>query len=1160
MIQLKISDLFKTRKRFLRSAHLERDFRDPSALEGYIVTPEIQRSLDRLSMGLNSKSGQRAWRITGDYGSGKSSFALLLAHAFAGKDSDLPPQIRRSIDLGTVKEAHSRLLPVLITGSRDPLALAVLRGLVKALDDSFDKRAQFRCLSDMRSALGRPLERITDESVLGFIQQANSEVIAKNRCTGLLIIIDELGKFLEFSAQHPERQDVFFLQQLAELASRSGREPLFTVGLLHQGFHAYADQLSQSAQREWEKVAGRFEEVLFDQPLEQITHLIGAALNVADESFPRGWASNAVNSMRTAINYGWFGSAPPISSLTAGAKAIYPLHPTVVPVLVKLFSRFGQNERSLFSFLLAGEPFGLQNFSEIPATAESIYRIHNLYDYAALTFGHRLSVQSYRNHWNHIDSLVRSFPSRNTLEVAVLKTVGLLNLLGSSDLAPTEESLVLAVANATAEDEASVRKAIHWLHKEKHVLYHRGKSGGYCVWSHTSVNLDATYEEAGRAVGMARRVTGLIKERLDSRPIVARRHYIQTGNLRHFEVLYCSLLELDKVASSEDSRADGRIIIPLCESAEEVYLAARFATDLRDRPDTVIGITEPLGSLAGLIREVERWSWIQKNTPELKDDRYAQEEVARQLQSATQTLEKRVQHYIGLKQMSKGGATVRWFYGGTELSRIRTGTEFISFLSDLSDGLYSSAPNVHNELVNRRALSSAAAAARMRLIERMLTQGNIELLGMDPTKKPPEMSIYLSVLGQSKIHRRQGDSWIIAHPPATEDPCRLSPALGQIKQILDSRPDERISVESLFADLRDVPFGVRDGLLPILLVVVLIEHQREIALYENGTFLSHVGPEEILRLTKRPSAFELQMCRLKGVRLAVFEDLLGLLSIENASRSKARLLDIVRPLCVFVAQLPQYTRTTVNLSKNARRVRDVILNAREPGTLLFKELPIACGFEPFNLETRSQRNEATGRKFAQTLKASLEELRMAFPSLTDKMRDAIASAFEWPGGFNQTFRVSLEERAAALLVNLRDLDLKAFCLRVMDSNLPESDWLQSVGSFLASAPPSLWKDEDALVFNEKLQQVVHKFLRVESVLFAATGNKSADSLFRIALTARDGQERDQVVRLNDTEKREGKALEKNLAKLLNENTRISAYALSRLMWDLLGETDDRNNN
>jgi hypothetical protein len=993
-----------------------------------------------------------------------------------------------------------------------------------------------------------------DEHVLAFIRQANSEVIAKNRATGLLIIIDELGKFLEFSAQHPERQDVFFLQQLAELSARSGKEPLLTVGLLHQGFHAYADQLSQSAQREWEKVAGRFEEILFDQPLEQITHLIGAALNVAEDALPRGWASKAVSSMRTAIEYGWFGPTPPRSSLTAAAKAIYPLHPTVVPLLVKLFSRFGQNERSLFSFLLGGEPFGLQAFSDTPATVESVYRIHHLYDYVAVAFGHRLSVQSYRNHWNHIDSLVRSFPSTNDLEVAVLKTVGLLNLINSPDSTPMENSLVLAVADA--HREAAVRTAVHRLHKQKHVLYNRGKSGGYCVWSHVSVNLDAAYEEAGRAVGMARRLTALIKERVDSRPIVARRHYIKTGNLRHFDVLYCGVLELDKIASSERGKADGRIIIPLCETAEEVHLASHFATDFKNHRNVLIGITEPLGSLGGLIREVERWTWVQKNTPELKDDRYAAEEVARQLQATTQTLEKRVQHYVGLKQGANNGMSVKWFYNGAELRKIQTASDFISFLSDVSDELYEKAPIVHNELVNRRVLSSAAAAARMRLLERMLTHGGTELLGMDQRKKPPEMSIYLSVLAQTKIHRRAGDRWILSTPHPSHDPCRFLPALVRIRQTLDSRPDERVSVESIFQDLRRPPFGIRDGLLPVLLLIVLIEYQREIALYENGTFLSHVGPEEILRLTKRPGAFEVQMCRLKGVRLAVFEDLLGVLSVENASRSKSHLLDIVRPLCMFVAELPQYARTTVNLSKNALRVRDAILNAREPGTLLFKELPTACGFEPFNLGSRSQRTRASAGQFAQALKMSLEELRMAFPRLKDKMREAIAGAFDHPESFDQTFRDSVAERAQSLLVGLRDLNLKAFCLRLMDNNLPEPDWLESVGSLVASTPPSLWKDEDEIIFKEKLQEVVHKFLRVESLLFANARNKSANSLFRIALTMRDGQERDQVVHLNDHEKQDGKQLERKLSKLLGENARVSTYALSRLMWQLLEKNDE----
>jgi hypothetical protein len=65
---------------------------------------------------------------------------------------------------------------------------------------------------------------------------------------------DELGTFLEFAAHNPQQQDVFLLQRLAELAAASDKAaPMFLVGMLHQGFDAYAENLDPSTQREWEK-------------------------------------------------------------------------------------------------------------------------------------------------------------------------------------------------------------------------------------------------------------------------------------------------------------------------------------------------------------------------------------------------------------------------------------------------------------------------------------------------------------------------------------------------------------------------------------------------------------------------------------------------------------------------------------------------------------------------------------------------------------------------------------------------------------------------------------------------------------------------------------------------------------------------------------------
>ena len=113
----KISELFHIRNRFLRSAHLERDFQDPGVFSGYVMTDFARSCLARMAEGLKPRSGQRAWRMTGDYGSGKSSFALLLAHWFAGHNSSFPSHIRRVVDVHQLGVQRPRFLPVLVTCS-----------------------------------------------------------------------------------------------------------------------------------------------------------------------------------------------------------------------------------------------------------------------------------------------------------------------------------------------------------------------------------------------------------------------------------------------------------------------------------------------------------------------------------------------------------------------------------------------------------------------------------------------------------------------------------------------------------------------------------------------------------------------------------------------------------------------------------------------------------------------------------------------------------------------------------------------------------------------------------------------------------------------------------------------------------------------------------
>jgi hypothetical protein len=180
----------------------------------------------------------------------------------------------------------------------------------------------------------------------------------------------------------------------------------------------------------------------------------------------------------------------------------------------------------------------------------------------------------------------------------------------------------------------------------------------------------------------------------------------------------------------------------------------------------------------------------------------------------------------------------------------------------------------------------------MRVIERMFSSGDKEFLGMDPAKKPPEMSIYLSLLQQAQLHVAAGKGWKLQEPDKENDPCRLHPVLSKFREILESKTEQRVPVPTIFAELRQAPYGVRDGVLPILLVLMLLEHQHEIALYENGTFVSTVASEEILRLTKAPEIFELQLCRVQGIRRELFDKISEMLGVGHGpKRADTRWMD-----------------------------------------------------------------------------------------------------------------------------------------------------------------------------------------------------------------------------------------------------------------------------
>lgn len=1152
MLETKISDLFETQARFLRSIHLNRDFKDPSVLESYILTEQVRSILKRIAAGLTPNSGQRAWRITGDYGSGKSSFALVLAHLFSGKQSGLPSNLGNAVAFDQIGISPPRLLPVLVTGTRVSISSALIQSLYRALINVYERGREPNILKRLREFLSAELVADTaDTKALSLLQEAIDCLINTDKATGVLIVLDELGKFLEFAALHPEKQDIYFLQRLAEIAARSGKQPLLVVGLLHQSFHAYADQLSQATQREWEKVSGRFEEVPFIQAIDHTVNLTVGALGVRQELLAPEVVDRAVQAMESTHGLGWYGIATPLEYLRDKAAAMFPLHPAVLPVLAKVFTRFGQNERSLFSFLLAQEPYGLQDFARQELGRNQFYCLHHLYDYVRATFGYRIGLQGQRNHWHLIESIVSNFDSEDEFELNVLKTIAILNLIDDMYLLASKEAIALAMLPGLSGTQRSVEDVLQELHTRKHIIHYRGAAGGYCLWPYTSVNLERAYEDACRAIGSLPRISLALENYLEKRPLVARRHYITTGTLRYFDVLYVPVAQLPTILRTNDtSAAVGHIIVPLCETQEERQIALQFAQSLAllDSPNTLIAISQPLGDLAGLLQEVQRWQWISENVPELVNDTYAAEEVTRQLISAKQMLERRVHTSLGVHQSIEHMEAL-WYCQAKPLS-IPSRRSLFSQLSDICDGLYHQAPRILNELVNRDSLSSAASTARLKLIELVLASPSKPLLGLNPASKPPEMSIYLSLCKKTGLHQELPGGWAFALPSPQQDDCNVCSTFLRIQQILEDQEDNRVSVATIFSELRKSPYGVRDGLAPIFLAIFAVMHMQDLAFYENGSFLRDLSGHDFRRLIKAPVNFDVQLCRVDGPRTELFDALRIMLGLPPQEYGRAQLLDVVRPLFVFAARLPEYTRKTKNLSATALAVRGVLLAAREPGPFLFHDLPQACGFDPFEPNTRRSDDAA---RFTQVLKGTLDELEAAYPELRMRLKQALTRGFDLPD--QQQFRETLAGRAEAVAMQVAEPRLKAFCLRLIDSVLPQNEWLEALGSFVCSKILASWTDLDEHRFEIELNQLCTWFRRVETTLFKESRIGDGKMAVRVAVTQSTGKEVDRIIYVSSEEEEEIRPIQEEIMRIMRYNRHAGLIAASRALMQVLSQEE-----
>lgn len=974
-----LSEIVSIRTRYRRAVNLALDSRDACALDDILVTPLVRSTFERILASLENSNGERSFMLHGPYGSGKSTFALYVNALFSmgARDDSLPYEVLRRKERSLAKRfanlctAKRPWLCLPLTGRRCSIGQIVLEGVSRALD-SLPEGLQCENLRQRLDESLRTQGWLDSQNVLRLLEELRK--LAAREHGGLLIIIDEAGKCLEYALQDRSGGDVYLFQMIAEYAKRVTDKPMLFLTVQHQYFDSYLELSNTLLRHEWAKVQERFEPLEFTAPLSSGLQTLG---DVFKYEIPL--SCDLLEHIKTEAGKMLEAGAKLPAGMTSEmfidvCQRAWPLHPSVVLVLPLVFQRLAQNDRSIFSYLSSQEPHGFQEHCQ-STDCDNDCGFVRLYDIANYLLTNMTATLVQRPVARNLLEVLRNETDLEPAQAQVLRTAGILNALRYPCLKATESILTCLLPEGS-----NVEEALHTL-RRKELLTYRQFDETFRLWEGGSIDIEVLLKETRsklRCEGQA--FLELVRAYLPTRSLVPRKHCFETGAYRFFEVDYATSIEKQAAHRQEDTSSNAGTVLVLLpmDNRDSLEAAAKKAT--AEERSLVIAIPQQLDMLRQPAVEYACLRQLAKDTTELYGDTLALREYNALLADCERRLRQSADLLLDPRPAPYGNAC-KWFWNGEEQKAERH-VDVTRLLSDVCDTLYPYAPMIKNELIARSALSSAATSARNILLKKMISCADQERLGIQGF--PPERSMYESVLRETNLHVETEDGkWHLCEPTPDSPVYKIWKA---IEEQVFSTPGEIVPLPQVFERLVLPPYGVPEGLLPVLALAFILCRKSEVFLYREGSFLVRIDEATVELMQRRPQLFAISGVYLTSERKKLVEHYAAGLHVESTVPA------VVSKLFAAFGQLPAITKNSTMLPKRGKVLRDCFFTARSPEKLLFEDLPLAFGIPSLLTD------EGKAEDLVQAIRESMIELTGYADVVRCDCRDVLLSACGLPAG------------------------------------------------------------------------------------------------------------------------------------------------------------------
>jgi DNA replication protein DnaC len=1055
----------------------------------YIPTINAERVVNQISN--DFKKGTRSFTIVGSYGTGKSSFLWALQQTLQKK-----------------KKIFKNDINLLSNPSV---------GFINIVGDYGSIREVFA------DEFGVKVNRNLAQNLLSEIYNRYHDLGKKNPI--LVIVIDEFGKFLEYASQNNPEEELYFIQQLAEFANNDDHN-IILLTTVHQNLDAYANSLGKEQRLEWTKVKGRFREITFNEPVEQLLFL--AAKHIEDSKLEK----KNVKEFDKAIEIFKKAKAFNISEryVESIAEKLFPLDLTSANVLILALQRYGQNERSLFSFLESTDHTGMLSFN---STESPFYSIANVYDYLVYNFYSFINSKNNPDYssWSSIKSALErvesTFQENTNSYLKLIKTIGLTNLLASKG-SSLDRSFIEGYAKVCL-GISKPAELINSLESFKIIIY-RKYDKRFVVYEGTDLDIQSALIEAGNKINEISDITTLLKKYIDLPAIMAKEHAYKRGTPRLFEYRVSDV----PIMQEPVGEIDGFINLVFNEKNS---LDLIEYTSKQSKKAILYGSYKNTRAIKDLLFEIEK---TQKVIEENIDDKVAKRELENILQHQKNFLNHKL-----LNNFYSNGTEIAWYYCGKDVTdKIISKRSFNSFLSKICDVTYSFAPIFNNELINRHKISASIGSAKKNYLKALsLNWGQVDL-GFNPENFPAEKTIYLALLKQNGL---QPEPSQINFNPQVPENSSFRPLWDASIEFLNSAKANRRSVTEFIEVLSHSPFKLKQGLIDFWVPSFLFIKRDDYALFgEKAGYIPDIEDETLELIVKEPAEYEIKAFDIEGVKLDVFNSYRVLLDQPTKGKvSNQTFIETIKPFIKFYRDLPEYSRNTKRLGKESHAIRDAITRSKDPEHIFFEDFPQALGYSISKL----QASKTDLADYTKKLQKAIKELRNSYEELVNRFEGFIQDDIIGETIPFEEYQEALQKRYKKLRVHLLLPNQKTFILR-LNSALPDRNaWLNSLAQATVGNTLEKLKDEEEPMLFDKLKSMV---LELDTLTTLSKSDFVEDKEDVIGLeisTFNDGVNK-KVIRLPKNKRKEVQSIEQLVKKQMSSDKTVNMVALANILKEL----------